>query len=80
MQLSACNDPENNSESVSMREYYAYKLQMRDKYCPNILNSGRLLQQYIVDMYIKIESQRLDYYKSKKNLQGERNYKMLWIA
>nr|XP_027095001.1 uncharacterized protein LOC113715051 [Coffea arabica] len=62
----ACNDPENNSESVSMREYYAYKLQMRDKYCPNILNTGRLLQQYVVDMYIKIESQRLDYYKNKQ--------------
>ncbi|XP_027166434.1 uncharacterized protein LOC113766438 [Coffea eugenioides] len=60
------NDAENNGEFVSMREYYAYKLQMRDKYCPNILNTGRLLQQYVVDMYIKIESQRLDYYKSKQ--------------
>nr|XP_027077124.1 uncharacterized protein LOC113700896 [Coffea arabica] len=60
------NDPENNGEFVSMREYYAYKLQMRDKYSPNILNTGRLLQQYVVDMYIKIESQRLDYYKSKQ--------------
>ncbi|XP_071933437.1 uncharacterized protein [Coffea arabica] len=60
------NDPENNGEFVSMREYYAYKLQIRDKYSPNILNTGRLLQQYVVDMYIKIESQRLDYYKSKQ--------------
>nr|XP_027108929.1 uncharacterized protein LOC113728764 [Coffea arabica] len=60
------NDPENNGEFVSMREYYAYKLQIRDKYSPNILNTGRLLQQYVVDMYIKIESQILDYYKSKQ--------------
>nr|XP_027127530.1 uncharacterized protein LOC113743677 [Coffea arabica] len=64
----ASHNPENNKEFVSMREYYAYKLQMREKYTPGILNTGRLLQQYVIDMYIKIESQRLDYYRSRQQL------------
>ncbi|XP_071909310.1 uncharacterized protein [Coffea arabica] len=63
-----CNDLENNKEFVSMREYYSYKLQMREKYTPSVLNTGRLLQQYVIDMYIKIETQRLDYYKNRQEL------------
>nr|XP_027101001.1 uncharacterized protein LOC113720276 [Coffea arabica] len=64
----AFDNPENNKEFVSMREYYAYKLQMRKKYTPGILSTGWLLQQYVIDMYIKIESQRLDYYRSRQQL------------
>ncbi|XP_021725285.1 uncharacterized protein LOC110692557 [Chenopodium quinoa] len=46
---------------ISAREYYAYKLQCR----PNnlLLRAGRCLQQYIVDMYVKIENTRLDYFR-----------------
>lgn len=49
-----------------MREYYAYKFQMKEHNTPNILNSGRMLQQYSVDMYVKIETQRLEYFRSKQ--------------
>ena len=46
--------------SVSCREYYCYQLQMRDD--ENIiLHSGRLFQEYTVDQWIKIETQRLDF-------------------
>ncbi|CAH9124107.1 unnamed protein product [Cuscuta epithymum] len=58
--------------SISCREYYAYKLQLRRADKALILHSGRLFQQYIVDIYIKIETQRLDYYRSKqRDYRGE---------
>ncbi|XP_021763047.1 uncharacterized protein LOC110727779 [Chenopodium quinoa] len=49
---------------ISPREYYAYKLQIR----PNnmLLRAGRCFQQYIVDMYVKIENTRLDYFRNNQ--------------
>ncbi|XP_048546059.1 uncharacterized protein LOC125525078 isoform X4 [Triticum urartu] len=47
---------------VSPREYYCYKLQIRDGEFNVLLFGKRLTQQYIVDMYIKIESIRLAFY------------------
>ncbi|XP_021721222.1 uncharacterized protein LOC110688767 [Chenopodium quinoa] len=43
-----------SDRKISAREYYAYKLQCR----PNnmILRAGRCFQQYIVDMYVKVEN------------------------
>nr|XP_027067427.1 uncharacterized protein LOC113693039 [Coffea arabica] len=57
---------ENSKENVSMREYYAYRFQMREKNKPNILNTARAFQQYVVDMYVKIESQRLDFFRHRQ--------------
>ncbi|CAA0815513.1 Unknown protein, partial [Striga hermonthica] len=51
---------------VSMRDYYAYKLQIRENDESCLLNFGRLFQQYIVDMYVKIESQRLDFFRKQQ--------------
>ncbi|XP_021775348.1 uncharacterized protein LOC110739200 [Chenopodium quinoa] len=50
---------------ISPREYYAYRLQIR----PNnfLLRVGRCLQQYIVDMYVKIENTRLDYLRNNQS-------------
>ncbi|XP_074290807.1 uncharacterized protein LOC141617508 [Silene latifolia] len=44
---------------ISCREYYAYKFQIRPGNF--ILREDRLFQQYIVDMYVKIENTRLDF-------------------
>ncbi|XP_074296881.1 uncharacterized protein LOC141627538 [Silene latifolia] len=44
---------------ISCREYYAYKLQIRPGNL--LLRGGRLFQQFIVDMYVKIENTRLDF-------------------
>ncbi|KAF9579572.1 hypothetical protein BGW38_004117, partial [Lunasporangiospora selenospora] len=54
---------ETSSHYVGCREFYAYRLQMRpyskeDCRC-YILMFGRLLQQYIVDQYAKVKSERL---------------------
>ncbi|XP_069144240.1 uncharacterized protein [Solanum lycopersicum] len=48
-------------ETVSCREYYCYKIQIRDEEPNETLHSGRVFQQYIVDQYIKLETQRLDF-------------------
>uniref|UniRef100_A0A453BGH0 ATP-dependent DNA helicase n=1 Tax=Aegilops tauschii subsp. strangulata TaxID=200361 RepID=A0A453BGH0_AEGTS len=52
---------------VSAREYYAFKLQVRKKLFNIILFGGRLFQQWAVDMYIKIETMRLDWYSKPAN-------------
>ena len=57
---------------VSCREYYCYKLQIRLLDKSILLHAGRLLQQYVVDMYIKIETSRLDYFRRKqKEIRAE---------
>ncbi|XP_012829434.1 PREDICTED: uncharacterized protein LOC105950612 [Erythranthe guttata] len=55
-----------NRSNVSCRQYYCYKAQMRDGDWSYLLHAGRLTQQYIIDMYIKVETQRLDYYRSEQ--------------
>ncbi|XP_059669340.1 uncharacterized protein LOC132314497 [Cornus florida] len=55
------------TKKVSCRQYYCYKLQIREKERSILLYAGRLLQQYVVDMYIKLESTRLDYYRTQQS-------------
>ena len=52
---------------VSAREYYCFKLQVRKKLFNIVLFGGRLFQQWAVDMYIKIETMRLDWYSKPEN-------------
>ena len=52
---------QNNSErQISPMEFYSYRLMQRSNF-NIILKSGRLLHQYIVDQYAKIEQERLNY-------------------
>ena len=55
-----------NRKHISCREYYAYKLQIRLTDTSYILKMGRLFQQYIVDMYVKLEKTRHDFYMKKQ--------------
>ncbi|XP_015160967.1 uncharacterized protein [Solanum tuberosum] len=55
-------------DTVSCREYYCYKFQIRDEEPNETLHSGRLFQQYIVDQYIKLETQRLDFVSFNQDL------------
>ncbi|XP_035838033.1 uncharacterized protein LOC110900453 [Helianthus annuus] len=51
--------------TVAMREYYCYKFQIRST--ENVLLfGGRLLQQFVVDVYIKIETSRLEFCERNK--------------
>ncbi|EEC81941.1 hypothetical protein OsI_25815 [Oryza sativa Indica Group] len=61
------DDPNCNSRiRVSVRDYYCYKFQMRCGIFNSILHGGRLFQQFAVDMYIKVESSRLDYVRNNQ--------------
>ena len=42
-------------------------MQIRQNTTSLLLHSGRLLQQYVVDMYIKLESSRLDYFRYRQD-------------
>lgn len=55
-------------DTVSCREYYCYKFQIRDNETNEVLHCGRLLQQFIVDVYIKLETQRLDFFSFNQDL------------
>ncbi|XP_074299256.1 uncharacterized protein LOC141630318 [Silene latifolia] len=52
------------SKIVSYRRYYCYKLQSRPGNM--LLRTGRCFQQYVVDMYVKIENTRLDYFRNNQ--------------
>ncbi|XP_062208911.1 uncharacterized protein LOC133910581 [Phragmites australis] len=56
-----------SSKHVSAREYYCFKLQIRLGEFNILLHGRRLFQQWVVDIYIKIESMRLDWYSKPEN-------------
>ncbi|XP_020985767.1 LOW QUALITY PROTEIN: uncharacterized protein LOC107461290 [Arachis duranensis] len=51
---------------VTMREWFAYRIQDRFADASPLLYSGRLFQQFIVDAYTMIETCRLNYIRTKK--------------
>lgn len=59
-------DEDHRTNTISAREFYAYRLQIRKSDDFTILESGRLLQQFVVDMYVKIETSRLDYFRTNQ--------------
>lgn len=72
---------------VSMREFFSYRLMRRKCEISTVINASRLFQQFVVDAYTMIESQRLLWYKTHQKelrvdlyqgisdavLRGERN-------
>ncbi|XP_027088739.1 uncharacterized protein [Coffea arabica] len=63
----AADHAKNEEDTVSAREYYCYKFQMRDSDDSMLLHSLGLLQQYAVDGYVKIETSRLDFHRNRQN-------------
>ena len=59
--------PERRGFHVSAREYYCYLLQIHDVVFVIFFYGGRLFQQWLVDMYIKVESMRLDWHARPEN-------------
>nr|XP_027086673.1 uncharacterized protein LOC113708416 [Coffea arabica] len=52
--------------TVSAREYYCYRLQIRDNDDSILIHSLRLFQQFVVGTYIKIETSRLDFHRKRQ--------------
>lgn len=52
--------------------YYAYRLMVRENEENHILKCGKLFHQYVVDMYAKIETERLNFIRfNQKQLRSE---------
>ncbi|XP_074560285.1 uncharacterized protein LOC141816402 [Curcuma longa] len=64
---SGADKAKNSSSTVTAREYYCYKFQMRENDESMLVHTGRAFQQFVVDAYIKIESCRLDFHRKKQN-------------
>ncbi|KAL6205141.1 hypothetical protein ACLB2K_022405 [Fragaria x ananassa] len=60
------NSRSNNNREMTCRAYYAYVLQIRPHEDSILLRGGRLLQQYVVDNYVKIETQKLRYIRNNQ--------------
>lgn len=60
----------NKKPNISMREFFAYRIMVREGGSQVLLLSRRLLQQFLVDAYTMIESHRLRYIrKNQSNLR-----------
>ncbi|KAI3960019.1 hypothetical protein MKW98_016743, partial [Papaver atlanticum] len=53
------NSMDDNDRRFTCLEYYSYMLQIRSSETSFFLRGGRLLQQYVVDNWVKIDSSRL---------------------
>lgn len=73
--------PKNKQTRVTMREWFAYRLQDRPNVFSMILNSRRLFQQFIVDGYTMVESERMSYIRrEQKDLRSETYSKLEKLA
>ncbi|CAH1430090.1 unnamed protein product [Lactuca virosa] len=61
----------------TMREFFAFRIQDRDHSFSLILNSKRLFQQFLVDAYTMIESERLYYIRSQQHVLRCESYENL---
>ena len=57
---------------VTLREFYAHRLSLRHNNQNLIFRAGKLFQQYVVDAYVKIESNNLEFIRrNQKQLRVE---------
>jgi hypothetical protein len=71
------NGAKGERKFVSTMEFYSYVFQIRSP-LSHILLAGRLFQQYIVDNYVKIESERLNWISNNQATIRVDKYNGLW--
>ncbi|XP_036338649.1 uncharacterized protein LOC118748385 [Rhagoletis pomonella] len=60
------------NKNVSAMNYYAYRIMIRQNQENHILKARKLFHQYIVDMYAKIETERLNFIRfNQRKLRSE---------
>ncbi len=66
---SATQDKDQPSKvvKVTTRKFYRYRFMERDGLFNILHHSGRLFQQYMTDMWCKIEKEQLDYHRRRQN-------------
>ncbi|XP_057425867.1 uncharacterized protein LOC130719249 [Lotus japonicus] len=60
-------DQYNKRDSVTLKDFVAFRIQDRRIEYDNVIRVGRLFQQFIVDAYTMIESQRLNWVRFNQN-------------
>nr|GEX09990.1 uncharacterized protein [Tanacetum cinerariifolium] len=69
-------DEKNKGTRLTMKQYFAYRIQERKNEFSMMLNGRRLFQQFIVDTYTMIESERLTFNrKNDKDLRSKTGLK-----
>nr|KAJ0200997.1 hypothetical protein LSAT_V11C600334260 [Lactuca sativa] len=63
--------------TCTMREFFAYRIQDRDQSFSLILNAKRLFQQFLVDGYTMIESERLFFIRNQQKILRCESYENL---
>ena len=64
-----------------MREYFAYQLQERPRVISMCLNARRLTQQFIVDAYTMVESERMRFIRNQnKDLRSDTYARLAKLA
>ncbi|KAJ6951656.1 hypothetical protein NC653_040948 [Populus alba x Populus x berolinensis] len=64
--------PPKKRQKVSMRAYYAYFIHEREKQESTLIKGGRLYQQFLVDAFVNVEEERLDFIRAnQENLRSE---------
>ena len=59
-------DKVGRGDTLTMRDYFAYTIMNRDKYKDLILLGRKLFQQFLVDGYTMIETERLYFHKANQ--------------
>ncbi|KAL1333322.1 uncharacterized protein [Arachis hypogaea] len=70
----------NKRSKLTMRQFFAFRLQTRKTEAPTILVSKKLFQQFVVDACTMIESERLLYFRIHQKELRANDYKSLKIA
>ncbi|XP_020979644.1 uncharacterized protein LOC110272129 [Arachis ipaensis] len=62
---------------ITLRQFFAFRLQKRTGESPLILRSKRLFQQFLVDAYTMVESEKLKFFRCKQPQLRVDKYKCL---
>nr|XP_025625385.1 uncharacterized protein LOC112717618 [Arachis hypogaea] len=69
--------PTKKNKTITLRQFFAFRLQKRTGESPLILRSKRLFQQFLVDAYTIVESERLKFFRCKQPQLRVDKYKCL---
>lgn len=69
-----------HSRAVTMLQYYSAKMQIRRGQFNPYMNAGKLTQQWLIDSYLKVEANNLNYHKTHQSDMRVENYRHLHDA
>ena len=68
------------AKPVSCKDFYSFLLQKRPNESNHLLNAGHLLNQWLVDQYIKIDTERCAFLRSNQDKLRVEHYSKLQDA